>query len=89
MGKESGGNRIRTNNNTVFGHNIFEQQDMSDDNMQQGGLAWSDVDGDNNVDLVINGKQGDSSTYLFKVYISNASLTKNNTKPKTTKKHNP
>ena len=81
MGKESGRNRIRTNNNTIFGHNIFEQQDMSDDNMQQGGLAWIDVDGDRNLDLVINGKQGDTSTYLFKIYISNASLTKNNTQP--------
>ena len=81
MGKESGRNRIRTNNNTVFGHDIFEQQDMHDDNMQQGSLAWIDVNNDTNIDLIINGKQGNSAVYNFTVYISNASSTKNNTQP--------
>ncbi len=81
IGKESGRDAIYTNNKTLFGRDIFEQQDMRDDNMQQGSLSWIDVNGDNNLDLIINGRIGDTSNSNFTVYISNASLTKNNTLP--------
>jgi hypothetical protein len=81
MGRESDRNHIYTNNNSIFERDIFEQQDMHDDDMQWGGLTWIDVDNDTNLDLIINGKVGDSGVYSFKVYLSNASLTKNNTLP--------
>ena len=81
MGKETGRDRIWKNNYSFFEIDTSASVDMQSDNMQQGSLAWIDVNNDTNIDLIINGKQGDTSTYLFKVYISNASLTKNNTKP--------
>lgn len=89
-GKESGRNRIYKNYhdnitqnqwNVTFNIDTPASVDIKTDNMQQGSLAFIDINNDNNIDLAINGKQGDTSTYLFKVYISNASLTRNNTKP--------
>jgi len=81
MGKETGRNIILNNNHASFSPDVIAQVDMKSDNMQQGSLAWCDLNNDNNLDLAINGKQGDSSTFLSKVYISNTSLTKNNTLP--------
>ncbi|MBU0959288.1 MAG: VCBS repeat-containing protein, partial [Nanoarchaeota archaeon] len=78
MGRESGRNFIYTNNNSIFEGDIFEQQDMHDDNMEWGGLVWFDVDNDANLDLIINGYDPDDGELNFTVYISNASLTKNN-----------
>lgn len=81
MGRESGRNKIYTNNYSIFEGDIFEQQDMHDDNMEWGGLTWIDVNNDTNLDLIINGYNPSNGSLNFKVYLSNASLTKNNTKP--------
>ena len=81
MGKETGRDRIWKNNHSFFEIDASASVNMQSDDMQQGSLAWIDINNDSSLDLVINGKQGDTSTFLFKVYISNASLTKNNTKP--------
>src|SRR3989344_411329 len=47
--------------------------------LMQGSLSWLDIEGDNNLDLALNAL--DTDTSVSRIYISNVSLTKNNTLP--------
>lgn len=78
MGKENGGNTITNNNNTFFQYDTVAEYDLHADDMQQGSLAWVDVDNNSILDLACTGyKYGDG--LLTKIYISNSS--RNNTLP--------
>lgn len=70
MGKESGRNRIYNNNGGSFLENAAGD-DFRIDDMQQGSLAWGDIDGDGNLDLVCSGYKYNNG-YLTKIYISNS-----------------
>jgi PGF-pre-PGF domain-containing protein len=72
MGKENGRNRVFNNDNGTFSENVAGK-DLKDDDMQQGSLAWSDVDNNGKLDLVCIGyKYGNGN--IAKVYISNSTV---------------
>jgi PGF-pre-PGF domain-containing protein len=73
MGKESGRDSVFNNNETFFQYDATARADFRTDDMQQGSLAWGDVDNDGDLDLISTGKEGDTSTFLTKVYVNNAS----------------
>ena len=78
MGKEEGHNAVVNNNNTFFQFDNIARADLQSDDMQQGSLAWIDLDNDTDLDLGCSGySYGDG--YLTKIYINN--ITTTNTKP--------
>jgi hypothetical protein len=82
MGWEHGRTRIYENNNTIFQNDATAHLNISDD-LYMGSLAFGDIDNDENLDLTVEGLDvvGASGVLIFKVFINNVSLTKNNTLP--------
>ena len=83
IGKEAGGAMIIEKGITNEWGCAFASDSVAHNNisngLMQGSLAWVDVDRDKNLDLAINGL--DTNTKVSRIYISNRSLTKNNTLP--------
>ncbi|MEK6951523.1 MAG: VCBS repeat-containing protein, partial [Nanoarchaeota archaeon] len=83
MGNEAGRSKISENNGSSDNYNfvvdIFAPKIISS-NLLLGSLAWGDLDNDNDLDLITISSE--SGVGIFgKVYLSNRTITKNNTKP--------
>jgi len=80
MGKESSRNMIYENNYATFIRDNTAADNLSKD-IIQGSLAFGDIDNDTDLDLILIGLK-DGYSNKAKIYLSNASLIKNNTLPK-------
>ena len=83
MGLESGRNAIYENNaskNYNFSIDSIAGNNFTIDDMHNGPLIWVDINKDTNLDLIVIGTNSVIGI-LTRVYISNASSTKNNTQP--------
>lgn len=82
MGMEEGKNMIANNNGTYFQFDNIARADLREDDMQQGSLAWTNIDNNGALDLACSGlKYGNG--YLTKIYISNSTVLNNNPSPPT------
>jgi len=79
IGKETGRNRIFAYNGTSFEVDSIAGNDLQSDDMQQGSLAWIDIDNDDDLDLASGGNGVAMGSFLAKVYINN--ITTTNTAP--------
>ncbi len=80
MGKEEDRSVIFFNNFTDFLYDSNVNIDFRTDNMQQGSLAWIDLDNDRDLDLACNGN-GYGIGLLNKIYISNSTTSNNSPTP--------
>ncbi len=80
-GYEEGRSSLYYNNNSLFF--IIDKGaglGIHNDDIHQNALAWGDIDNDGDLDLINVGTKT-ATGLLAKIYISNATLTRNNTKP--------
>jgi hypothetical protein len=79
-GYEEGRSSMYENNKTHFIIDNIAGGSVHSDDLHQNSLAWGDIDNDGDLDLINVGTKT-ATGLLSKIYISNASLTKNNTLP--------
>ena len=71
----------KNNGSAMFSRDNLADADFTGDNFQQGAIVWNDLDIDNDLDLITFGTSVATNDFQAKIYISNSSLSSNNTIP--------